>query len=100
MKRNLSLLLTLLASLLLTTHLCFATNGETSQKPQSTPLTPSTHTGTLSRGAFPKGFVFGAATSAYQVEGMALQDGRGPSVWDEYVHIPGKKEMHFFAKER
>ncbi|KAL8151684.1 hypothetical protein V2J09_021492 [Rumex salicifolius] len=43
----------------------------------------------LSRGGFPKGFVFGTATSAYQVEGMANKDGRGPSIWDAFVKIPG-----------
>ncbi|KAG6523197.1 hypothetical protein ZIOFF_013050 [Zingiber officinale] len=42
----------------------------------------------LSREAFPKGFVFGTAASAYQVEGMALKGGRGPSIWDAFVRIP------------
>jgi beta-glucosidase len=46
-------------------------------------------TGGLSRQSFPKGFVFGTATSAYQVEGMAHKDGRGPSIWDTFVKIPG-----------
>jgi beta-glucosidase len=46
-------------------------------------------TGGLSRQSFPKGFVFGTATSAYQVEGMAHKDGRGPSIWDAFVKIPG-----------
>ncbi|KAL9237910.1 hypothetical protein vseg_012403 [Gypsophila vaccaria] len=46
-------------------------------------------TGGLSRASFLKGFVFGTATSAYQVEGMANKAGRGPSIWDAFVKIPG-----------
>nr|ABF98425.1 Glycosyl hydrolase family 1 protein, expressed [Oryza sativa Japonica Group] len=45
--------------------------------------------GGLSRAAFPKRFVFGTATSAYQVEGMAASGGRGPSIWDAFAHTPG-----------
>ncbi|KAJ8430601.1 hypothetical protein Cgig2_021563 [Carnegiea gigantea] len=52
-------------------------------------LAAEVDTGGLSRKSFPKGFVFGTATSAYQVEGMAHGDGRGPSIWDEFVKRPG-----------
>jgi beta-glucosidase len=40
--------------------------------------------------SFPDGFVWGAATSAYQVEGAAKEDGRGDSVWDTFSRAPGK----------
>src|ERR1700759_1066258 len=39
---------------------------------------------------FPKGFLWGCATAAYQVEGGAKDDGRGPSTWDVFSHTPGK----------
>jgi beta-glucosidase len=39
---------------------------------------------------FPPGFGWGAATSAYQLEGAANEDGRGPSVWDVFSHQPGR----------
>lgn len=40
--------------------------------------------------AFPKNFLWGAATAAYQVEGAWNEDGKGPSIWDSFVRIPGK----------
>ncbi|TDD61422.1 glycosyl hydrolase family protein, partial [Actinomadura darangshiensis] len=39
---------------------------------------------------FPPGFVWGAATAAYQIEGAARDDGRGPSIWDTFCRVPGK----------
>jgi beta-glucosidase len=38
---------------------------------------------------FPDDFLWGAATSAYQIEGSPLADGAGPSIWERFVHSPG-----------
>ena len=38
---------------------------------------------------FSKDFLWGAATAAYQIEGAANEDGRGPSIWDTFSHTPG-----------
>ncbi len=41
---------------------------------------------------FPPDFVWGAATSAYQIEGSPLADGAGPSIWHKFAHTPGRIE--------
>ena len=38
---------------------------------------------------FPSNFVWGVATSAYQIEGAVHDDHRGPTIWDVFVEIPG-----------
>lgn len=40
--------------------------------------------------AFPKDFIWGTATSSYQIEGAWNSDGRGPSIWDAFSQTPGK----------
>lgn len=42
-----------------------------------------------SKEAFPDGFIWGAAAAAYQIEGAAAEDGKGPSVWDMFCKRPG-----------
>lgn len=41
---------------------------------------------------FPDNFLWGAATSAYQIEGSPLADGAGPSNWHRFAHTPGRIE--------
>ncbi len=39
---------------------------------------------------FPRDFLWGVATAAYQIEGAVVEDGRAPSIWDTFSHTPGR----------
>ncbi|KAK9069083.1 hypothetical protein SSX86_013199 [Deinandra increscens subsp. villosa] len=60
---------------------CFSINGDGSRFNQEADP--------IKRSDFPPGFLFGAATSAYQVEGAYLEDGKSLSNWDEFCHSKG-----------
>ncbi|MFE2428291.1 GH1 family beta-glucosidase [Streptomyces sp. NPDC059373] len=51
---------------------------------------PATATAATTSRQFPSGFLWGAATAAYQIEGAAAEDGRTPSIWDTFSRTPGK----------
>jgi beta-glucosidase len=40
--------------------------------------------------SFPKDFLWGSATSSYQIEGAWQEDGKGPNIWDVFSHTPGR----------
>ena len=51
-------------------------------------MTSSTHPVHPAR-TFPQGFLWGAATASYQIEGAVDEDGRTPSNWDTFSRVPG-----------
>jgi len=51
---------------------------------------PGTRIDTHIATTFPADFLWGAATASYQIEGATYEDGRGPSIWDQFAATPGK----------
>ncbi|XP_020223607.1 beta-glucosidase 12-like [Cajanus cajan] len=52
----------------------------------SGPLASIVDVDSLNRTSFPRDFIFGTASAAYQYEGAAEEGGRGPSIWDTFTH--------------
>src|SRR5579863_6922 len=57
---------------------------------QEPALSTGIRTSPTAQRRFPQGFRWGCATASYQIEGAVSEDGRKPSVWDNFSHTPGK----------
>ncbi|MBD3941458.1 beta-glucosidase [Microbacterium sp. NEAU-LLC] len=73
----------------LTAALAACTPGGSTPAPTSS-STPAPWAPPAEPMAFPKGYTWGASTSAFQIEGALTADGRGASVWDTFAALPGK----------
>ncbi len=47
---------------------------------------------------FSKGFIWGAATASYQIEGAWDEDGKGESIWDRFSHTPGNVDQRRYGR--
>src|SRR5437868_1511283 len=70
----------------------FSALGMASATPQDSATQPASDRRAST--SFPSGFIWGTATSAYQIEGAVKEDGRGQSIWDTFSHTLGKIRDH------
>ena len=70
----------------------FSALGMASARPQDSVTQPASDRRAST--SFPSGFIWGTATSAYQIEGAVKEDGRGQSIWDTFSHTLGRIRDH------
>ena len=67
----------------------FVRSFDSIERAQSKNCAPDAERDNTPGGKFPDGFIWCAATAAYQIEGAWDQEGRGESIWDDFSHYRG-----------